>query len=462
MMFIGRNEELSEIRDALKSDKFESILIYGRRRVGKSELIQESLINYDKKIIKFECRKASNSINLELLTKLIADELNNPYVSFNNFDEIFDYIFKFSINNEFVFVIDEFSFLLENDFSIESSLATAIDTYKNNSKLKLIISGSYVTLITKMLEYNSHCYGRFNHILLIRPFNYFEISKFYENYSDEDKIKIYSCFGGIPYFNSLIDPSKSADDNIINLLIKKDSIIEHEINEMILMETNKIGLLNDLIYIIGKGVHKYKDIISITKQNNFSRPDYLLNKLIEMDIIEKVTPINDKKNSKRMFFRFKDNLIHFYYKYLFNNPYSINRSNPSFFYQNFIKNDFETFYIPKKFERISMEFLLRKNFNNYFDNLIYDIGCYSYDDPKNKINREFDVVTLDELGYISYECKYTNKPLDNDAIYEEEAQTKDLKNIDFYRLGFISKSGFTDSVDKDKYICFMLSDFYKE
>ena len=271
---------------------------------------------------------------------------------------------------------------------------------------------------------------------------------------------MYSVFGGLPYFNSLINPELSADENIVNLIIKKDSILEHEITEMVLSETNKISLLNDLINIIGSGTTKYSDIVSKLNQYSGSRPDYLLNKLIDMNIISKVTPINDKNNSKKMFYRFDDNLIHFYYKYIFNNPYSINRTDATFFYDKFVKEDFERQYIPKKFENISQEFLLRCNFEGKLENIIMEIGTYLYDDSKLKINREFDVVTKDKLGYISYECKYTNKPISMKIIEEEIKQTQDL-NIKFYKLGFISKTGFINDVDKDKYVCFELNDFYK-
>lgn len=458
-MFIGRKEEIKEIKNALESTKIETILLYGRRRVGKSEIIKESLKNENSKIIYFECKRTSNKINLDNLSKLFQDifKLNN--LSFNSFDDFFDYVFKYSINNKFVLVIDEFSFLLDDDFTIESSLAVAIDKYKNESKLKLIISGSYITLMTKMIEYGSHSYGRFNHILLIRPFDYFESSLFYKEYSNEDKIKIYSVFGGIPYFNSLIDTSKSADQNIIDLIVKEDSILEHEINEMVLSETSKISLLNDLIFLIGNNINKYKDIVLRMNQNKNSRPDYLINKLVEMNIIKKVTPINNKNNSKKMFYEFSDNLIHFYYKYIFNNPYSINRRNKEFFFNNFIKNDLESFFIPFKFEEISKEFLLKLNFNNKLENIIFDIGTYSFDDSKNRINREFDLVTLDQNGYISYECKYRNEPIGNNIINEEIEQVKNL-DIKFYKLGFISKSGFKEEVNKEKYSCYSLEEFY--
>lgn len=458
-MFIGRKEELQEIRKALNSEKSETILIYGRRRVGKSEIIKESLSDCNLPIVYFECKRSSPIVNLNNLTQVFTHTFSLSNLVFSSFDEFFNYAFQYSIDHKFVLAIDEFSFLLENDFSIESALAIAIDKYKNESKMKLIISGSYVTLMTKMIEFGSHCYGRFQHILLIKPFDYYMSSFFYPDYSNEDKIKMYSVFGGIPYFNSLIDSTKSADQNIIDLIVKEDSILEHEINEMILSETNKIELLNDLISIIGTGTTKYKDIVSRMNQYSNSRPDYLINKLIEMNMLKKVTPINQKNNTKKMRFEFSDNLIHFYYRYLFSNPYSINRRNKEFFFRNFIKSDLESFFIPHKFESISKEFLLKMNFTNRMNPILLDIGSYSFDDAKKKINREFDVVALDQKGYISYECKYTNEAITQKVIQEEEEQTKDL-DIGFYKLGFISKRGFSSQVDKEKYNCFTLDDFY--
>lgn len=458
-MFIGREEELKEIRDSLKSTKFESIMIYGRRRVGKTEIINEAIKDYNGVVIHYECKRTSALLNLEYLGESFCHTLNIGNIKFNSFDDFFDYAFKLSIGKEYVLVIDEFSFLLDDDFSIESSLAVAIDKYKNKSKLKLIISGSYVTIMKKMIEYGSHSYGRFNHIMLIRPFDYYTSSLFYENYSSEDKIKMYSIFGGLPYFNSLINPSISANENIINLIIKKDSIIEHELNEMILSETQKISYLNDLIAILSRGTSKYSDIVTKLNQYKDARPDYLLNKLIEMNIIKKVVPINEKHNNKKVFYTFEDNLMHFYYKYVFNSPFSLNRANPQFFFDNFIKEDLETQYIPKKFENIALEFLLRMNLMGKISPIIYELGTYTFNDSKNKINRQFDVVTLDKSGYIPYECKYTNALVGIKEIREEETQVQQL-NIKFYKLGFISKNGFDSNLDLSKYNCFVLKDFY--
>ena len=458
-MFIGRKNELLEIKDAMKTDRFESFLVYGRRRVGKTELIKEGIKDLKSLLVSFECIKSTIKENLILFTNKIKKIFSDKYINFNSFGDLFSYVFEKSLSQNIIFFIDEFSFLLEEDFSIESILATIIDEYKNKSKMKLFISGSYVSLMQKMVEYESHSYGRFTHIMLIRPFDYYDSSLFYNNYKNEDKIMMYSVFGGIPFFNSLIDTNKSAIENIKNLIIKRDSILEHEINEMILAETNKIANMNYVISLIARGVNKYKDISDNLSSNGISKPDYILKKLIDMDIIKKSFPINEENNKKKIFYSFKDNLLNFYYRFLFHTPYQEFRSEPDFFYENFVKDSFNKDYIPKIFEMISKEYLLRANLNSLINPIILKIGTYSFNDSQNKINREFDVVTLDKNGYISYECKYTNSIIDNKIIEEEEIQTKNL-NIDFYKLGFISKSGYASDIDKEKYNCISLDDLY--
>ena len=179
-----------------------------------------------------------------------------------------------------------------------------------------------------------------------------------------------------------------------------------------------------------------------------------------MDIIKKVFPINEENNKKKIFYQFKDNLLNFYYRFIFYTPYQEFRINPNFFYENFIKEEFERDYLPKSFELISMEYLFRANINSLLKPIVLKIGTYIFNDSQNKINREFDVVTLDKNGYISYECKYTNSKINNRIVVEEEKQTKNL-NLYFYKLGFISKSGFDDDIDMKKYNCICLKDFYK-
>lgn len=461
-MFIGRDRELSEIKEKLQNNRFESILIYGRRRIGKTELIKKASEDFDGLYLYYECKRSLLGDNVEGFNALLHQKLHISF-SFNTFKDALNYLFDYSKTHRILLVIDEFPFLWETQPTIVSDIRDLIDAYKTSTSMKLILSGSYVDAMKSLNDGKSETYGRFTSILELKAFDYYDASLFYPNYFDEDKILMYSTFGGVAFFNSLIDNSQSAVENIKRLLIEPNSILQLEIEHTIAAETSKIPEVNSVVELIGRGVSKYTDLVNQLTAKNGSKinPDYLLKKLIDLEIIEKVVPINDKTNKKRVFYRFKDNLMEFYYRYIYRNKNMNSLLSADDFYQEVIQEDLTKIYLPKKFESISKEFLIRANKAHKISPLIYEIGTYSFDDAKHKINRQFDVVTLDKKGYISYECKYTEKPIGLDTIKEEEKQ-KNNSGLPVYKLGFISRHGFIKDIDSKKYNLFSLSDFYSK
>ncbi|HAM16729.1 MAG TPA: hypothetical protein DCP91_12910 [Eggerthellaceae bacterium] len=463
MEFFGREQELSEMERAFASEKFEAVLLYGRRRVGKTELIRQALEEADGSlIISCECKRASFAVNLRHLSARIASALKLPadYV-FPSFDALLDAVFDAASRQKVVFVIDEFSFLLREDPSVDSSLAIAIDAHRHDSLLKIVLSGSYVDLMEHLVDAASPLYGRFTHIIHLMPFDYFTAARFYPNYIPADKVLMYATMGGVPYFNSLIDPDKPAIDNVIELIVRKDSILEHEVSEMLLAETNKIAGLNTIIELVGSDVRKYSDIMGRVSQDKRVNPSYALARLQGMGILRKVEPINAKGNKKRTFYAFGDNLVHFYYRYVFRYLAERNIMAPRDFFSEFVQHDLDAVYLPKKFEELAAQGIARMSRLHRIEPLVYEVGTYSFDDARARVNRQFDVVTRDAEGYTSYECKFTNAPIDSRVAAEEERQVRDL-DIDFYRLGFISKSGFAGDVDPNRYVLVALDDLYAE
>lgn len=460
-MFIGRERELEEIREKLSNDRFESILIYGRRRIGKTELIKEAAHGFDGTFVYFECKKGLYGDNLDAFTALLRERFGQP-LSFSDFKEALTYVFQYAKTHKTALVIDEFPFLWKVEPSLISHIRDLIDDYHGQSQMKFILSGSLVESMKSLNDGKSETFGRFTGIIELKAFDYYESSLFYPSYSDEDKILMYSVFGGVAFFNSLIDPRLDALSNIERLLLRPHSILQLEVENTIEGEVSKIPAVNSVILLLASGVHKYSDIANQLRMKSGSEvnPDYVLKKMIDLEIIEKVAPINDKDNKKRIFYRFSDNLMEFYYRYIYRNKSENSMLPPKDFYLRFVKDDLEKSYLPKKFESIARQFLIRKSQRHELPELIYDIGTYSFDDAKLRINRQFDVVTRDERGYISYECKYSNRPLGQDVIAEEEHQLLS-SGLGVYRLGFISKSGFSVGVDGSKYNLFSLSDFYK-
>ena len=459
-MFIGRQKELNELTEKLGNTRFESVLLYGRRRIGKTELIKEAAKTFDGTYIYYECKRSLLGDNIEGFNAALRRSLKINF-TFQTIKDALAYVFEYAKNNRVLLVIDEFPFLWETLPVIVSDIRDLIDEYKSQTDMKFILSGSYVDVMKSLNDGGSETYGRFTSIIALKAFDYYDASMFYPNYSDEDKILMYSVFGGVAFFNSLIDSSKPALDNIKRLLIEPYSILQLEIEYTIAAETSKIPAVNSVVELIGRGVTKYTDLVNglTTKNGSKVNPDYLIKKLIDLEIIEKVVPINEKGNKKKIFYRFHDNLMEFYYRYIYRNKNMNSVLSADDFYSEVIAADLREQYLPTKFEGISKEFLIRANKANRISPLIYEIGTYSFDDARNKINRQFDVVTLDKIGYISYECKYTDKPVGNAVINEEVYQCAS-SNLSFYRLGFISKSGFTDDVDRSKYNLFELSEFY--
>ncbi len=459
MEFIGRKSELNLLNSLIKSDSFESVLIYGRRRIGKSELIKKCIESNDVASIYYESKQTSEQNNLISFSSIVSYSLHMPPLAFDSIEKLLDFIFELSIKQKIILVIDEYPFLKAKVEGMDSILQTLIDKYSGSSKLKLIICGSYIQVMKDLLSVHNPLYGRFKNNIDLMPMNYYDSSKFYSKFSNEDKVSLYSVFGGIPYYNSLIDESKTVKENIVDLIASKDSSLFHEIPSFLNTEISRIVNANEVFEVLGKGYHKFVDIVDKSHVSSAPSTIDVLDQLINLRLVEKRSPINDENNRKKSGYYISDNLALFYYKYIFTNQSIINVMNKNDFFDCFIKDDFYSIFVPKQFENICKEYLIKENIAGRVDTPFYKIGTYYYDDPKNKTNGEFDVVTLDKKGYIFYECKYKDKPITKQIIDKEIEQVK-KSALACYKYGFFSKSGFSEKVDDD-IIQYTLDDLFK-
>lgn len=459
MEFVGRENELELLNNLIKSDNFESVLIYGRRRIGKSELIKKCLETNNITSIYYESKQTSEQNNLVSLSNVVSYCLHMPPLAFGNIEELLDFVFEKSINQKIILVIDEYPFLKAKIEGMDSILQTLIDKYINSSKLKLIVCGSYIQVMKDILSTHNPLYGRFKKTIDLLPMNYYDTSKFYSGFSNEDKVSLYSVFGGIPYYNSLISENKTVKENIIDLIASKDSSLFQEIPSFLNTEISRIVNANEVFEVLGKGYHKFTDIVDKSHVSSAPSTIDVLKQLINLRLVEKRSPINDENNKKKSAYYISDNLALFYYKYIFPNQSIINVMNKNDFFDSFIKEDFYTMYIPKQFENICKEYLIKENLAGKLETSFYKIGTYYYDDAINKTNGEFDVVTLDKNGYIFYECKYKEKPINNQIIYKEINQVIS-SGLYCYKYGFFSKNGFSEKTDAS-IIQYTLDDLFK-
>ena len=448
-MFYGRENERKKLGTMFHAEGQMISLIYGRRRIGKSELIKQVLKETNIKGIYYECKQTTEQNNVDSLAELIGENFGFPKPAFENMEVLLQFLFKMSEQEPLILVLDEYPYLRENAKGLDSILQSVIDHYKDTSNMKLIVCGSYVDTMKSLLEKQNPLYGRIDLVLNLKPMDYYESALFYPEFSEEDKVRLFSVFGGIPYYNRLIDAKKSVRENIIELIASPGARLENEVSMYLNSEISKITNANEVFEALAKGFSRYKDILD---QSNVSSGPALidvLDKLMRMDVVAKEAPINDENNKKKSGYYISDNLSLFYYKYIFRNMSRMNIMDPVVFYDKYIADDFETKYVPKSFEKICKQYLIRKNRKGLMDEIFEKIGKYYYDDPVEKRNGEFDIVTLDDKGYIFYEAKFRKDPVTERTVQDEIRQVKQT-GLTCYRYGFFSRAGFRCHEEPDR------------
>lgn len=460
--FLGRKEQINLITKFLSSDKNNAALVYGRRRVGKTELIKYCLQENKSLSIYYECKETSELNNVESFSEIIAEKFGLPPLAFDSFEAALSFLYKQATAKELVIVIDEYPYIRKVVKGLDSIIQSLIDNNKATSKLKMILCGSYVETMKSLLSEENPLYGRFDLIMNLKAMDYYESSLFYKEFSDEDKIRLYSVFGGIPYYNRLIDSSKTVKQNIIDLIASPHSRFENEVQMYLKSEISKMQNAYEVFEALAKGFVRFKDILSKSQVSSSPTLADVIDKLIKMDIVKKESPINDELNKKKAGYYVSDQLTLFYFKYIYRNLSRLAVMDSESFYDKFIAPDFEEHYVPKAFEQVCKQFLIRKNRSGELEDSFEKIGKYWYDDPVNHKNGDFDIVTENDDSYIFYEAKFREEKLDKNLIWNEIQQVNNTGLI-CSKYGFFSKTGYKeiDEEYKKQLILFTIEDLYR-
>ena len=441
--FIGRKEFLNKLKKQVDTDEMSFSLIYGRRRVGKSELVKETLRCANEKSIYFECKQVAEESNVASLSAIVSDVMGLPKLGYTDIESLLDYIFKLAVNEKLILVLDEYPYLRESVKGLDSILQSLVDRYRESSKLKVIILGSYVEIMRSLLEHSNPLYGRVDLTIDLKQMDYYESALFYPEFSPEDKVRIYSVFGGIPYYNRLIDDKKSVRDNMIDLIASSEARLENEVSMYLSAETSKIINANEVFEALARGYSRYSDILSQSHVSSGPTLIDVLDKLIKMEVVEKTAPINDPNNKRKAGYQIADNLSLFYYRYIFKYLSQMKIMDSSVFFSKYIEKDFEENYVPHQFEEICKQYLIRENKAGNINPVFEKIGKYYYDNPKEHTNGEFDIVTEDELGFAFYEVKFRKAPVSKSMVENEIAQV-DATGLKCYKYVFFSRSGYEE------------------
>ncbi len=447
-MFIGRQKEIDALDKLYTSDKFEFAVLYGRRRVGKTALINHFI--GDKKAIYFMGVESNAKQNLENFSKSIMEYASgiNADMSFPSFQAALEYVFKISEKERVILAIDEYPYVARSSKSLASTLQLLIDKYKDNSKLMLILCGSSMSYMEDhVLAYKAPLYGRRTAQMKLLPFDFEETCQYFKNFSDEDKALIYGVAGGTPQYLLQMSDKMSVEDNIKNTYLNPISFLYEEPTNLLKQEVREPAIYTAIITAIATGASRMSEISTKVGEDTNVCAMYIKN-LINLGIVQKETPYGEKASRKSVY-SIEDNMFRFWYRFVLDNNSVIARGAADLVYKRIEPHLSD--YMGKVFEEICKQYLWKQLLDGKCPVEFSSLGRWWGTNPKEKIQEEIDIMgEQDKNTALFAECKWTNEKIDLGVLETLVKRSKLFKyeNVHYY---LFSKSGFTKGcIDKAK------------
>ncbi|MDR3293976.1 MAG: ATP-binding protein [Clostridiales bacterium] len=441
--FIGRESELKKLNEMYDGDRFEFAVVYGRRRVGKTTLIDEFC--KEKKTIFFAAMETDAKRNLEALSAAVFSVCGTRYgeASFSSFQAAFDTVAELARSERLVFVIDEYPYLAAGDRSISSILQNTIDRKFKGTKLLLILCGSSMSFMeNQVLGYQSPLYGRRTAQFKVLPFDYRETAAWFPHYSAEEKLLIYGITGGIPMYLEEIRQNKSVDENIIDNILSRNAMLFEEPSNLLKQELREPQTYNSIITAVADGKTKLSEISGTVGIESGTCTKYI-NNLITLGIIKRETPITESGN--KSIYLIADGLFRFWYRFVPKNISAIMSGKLKEIYPIMIKPQLSDF-MGLVFEEVCKQYLERYA---SLPILAGTVGQWWGGNPRTKKQAQIDIVVLspDEKEGIVGSCKYKNEKIGLDELELLKDYASAMGGNRNYYYYIFSKSGFTQGLE---------------
>lgn len=453
-MFLGRKKELSELERRYRSNKKEFGIIWGRRRIGKTSLINEFCQN--KNALMFQAKQDNAFGNLRSFSYELNKLLKLPknYV-FSSWEEAFDSIIDFAEEKRFLLVIDEYPYIVSQDSSFSSVLQNFID--KAGVNIFLILSGSNISFLKEQInDEKSPLYKRKTFAMEIKKLGFEEACLFLSDFSNEDKCNYLALMLGYPYYLSAINHDISFEDNVLNLICNEYGIFFDLPNQVLSNSTKCQDVYNAILRSIAYR-HRSIQAISDDIHEETGKVSKYLETLINSEIVEKRTTFMG--NKKTNYYEISDPMMKFWYKAAFENQARI-KMNKEMVFESIkpILNDF----VCHGFEDVCKEFLDYLNRKGKLKYLFPTVQNYKAE--KSILGRSVEIDGMarvdDELLVV--ECKYRNQ-LFNNSMFEHLVESASIFPDKLNRHYYIfSKSGFEKKLKRrPNLLTFTLDDIFK-
>ena len=439
-MFIGRERELKALNNLYQSDKFEFVVLYGRRRVGKTALINAFIDN--KKNIYFMGVESNAKQNLENFSNSIFEYQTGIQAdtSFASFQAALEFVFRLAEKERIILALDEYPYMARASKSLASTLQMLIDKYKDTSKLMLILCGSSMSYMEDhVLAYKAPLYGRRTAQMKLLPFTFEETCRYLSNMSGEDLALMYGVVGGTPQYLLQVNDKQSVAENIKNIYLNPTSFLFEEPGNLLKQEVREPATYTAIIAAIAAGSSRMSEISGKVGEDSSVCSLYIKN-LISLGIVRKETPYGEKASRKTVY-SIEDNMFRFWYRFVLENNSIIARGADELAYKRIEPHLSD--YMGKVFEDICSQYLWKLLLSGQCPVEFTSLGRWWGNNPMTRSQTEIDIMgEQDKNTALFGECKWTNEKV-NLGVLETLVQRSKLFPYQRVHLYLFSKTGFT-------------------
>lgn len=434
-MFIDRIAEYKTLEEQYNLNSSSFVVIYGRRRTGKTTLINKFL-NDKGNGLYFLATEESEKTNLQNFRSLVADFTNNDLLAISEADwiTVFKKIVESSSSkkSKTIIVIDEFQYIGKSNLSFMSIMQKAWDTVLKDANIMLIICGSIIVSMKRQaLDYDSPLYGRRTAQIKMKQIRFQYYSQFFNSLSNRQLIERYAITGGVPKYIESLTNNKDIFKIIQTSIINTQSYLYEEPLFLLQSEVSEVGTYFSLIRAIAMGNRKLADIAQALRVVQSSLSKYL-QVLIELDILERRVPATDQnpEKSKSGLYFIKDNYLSFWFKFVYPYRSFLERGETDYVIDK-VKEGFIQNHVSYVFEDICRDSVIEICKQKQLGFLPSIVGSYW-----GKACGETDIVayTPGEETLIIGECKYSTSEKGLDVLHKMEEKSQILMALTKTRI----------------------------
>lgn len=465
-MFIGREAELKFLNDKYEDNGGQLIVLYGRRRVGKTETLREFCKG--KPHVFFSCTQTTDRAQLQRFSKQLLKEnipARNYVTEFADWEKAFRAVLDLPYGDEKkLIIIDEFPYMCKSNKSIPSILQNLWDAELRDANVMIVLCGSAMSFIEKeLLAEKNPLYGRATGIYKMKEMGFYDAVKFFPDYSERDKVIAYSVLGGIPHYLRQWNPKLTVAENIKRNILTKGCILYSEVDFLLHQELRETPIYNSIIEAVALGNTTLNNISQKSLVEDTSKTSVYLKNLIELGIVEREfsvdAKVKEQANGNRGTYRLTDNFFRFWYAFGFANFSQLEDGDVEGVYEYIVEpalHQFASF----AFEDVCREFVREMQKRNELPFRYTKMGRWTgkttvrdtkADCGYRIAETEIDLLCIDRTGdeYLVGECKFKKEPFEYGEYLDTLMKLSPLKEKAKFHYALFSENGFDGKIEAD-------------